>query len=472
MACTQAAQPRLALITLSGSRLKQLAYADDLCAVATSKDGISAILSIVEEFCAWLGLSHNVGKCGCLSLINSSSRGEPFSPEFLGQPIPALKWEDTYCYLGVEVGRPRSGSADNLRTEILSTVDKILASYLTDWQKMDAINLFALSKATYQLSTSLLNRTWVAKLDSDIRKKVKKALRLPTRTICAFFHLPTTLGGLGLRSLQDNLEVATISRAIKVLSSKDKLVSDIAWDQLRSTILKRTGQSPATSDDVISFLNSPPPHIEASRDDVRSLWSMVRFSYEDEVFSLTHQETTIATSRWGPVTNLMKRIKEEKILKRVLDSSDQGRSFHLISLHPSSSHWIPTGNYLSFAEYKFALRARLNLLPVGTVAKRMRHIMDATCKRCHCQPESLGHVLNACTPNCGLMRERHNAILQRLVRAINKEGKHLYVEQSISPDNLHPDVLLHNPTTKEAVIADVSVPYESGPEAFNKARAE
>ena len=101
---------------------------------------------------------------------------ESFSPEFSGQPILALKWEDTYRYLGVEVGRPRSGSADTLQTEILSTVDSILSSYLTDWQKMDAINLFALSKATYQLSTSLLNRTWAAKLDSDVRKKVPRGV--------------------------------------------------------------------------------------------------------------------------------------------------------------------------------------------------------------------------------------------------------------------------------------------------------
>ena len=62
------------------------------------------------------------------------------------------------------------------------------------------------------------------------------------------------------------------------------------------------------------------------------------------------------------------------------------------------------------------------------------------------------------------MRARHSAILQQLVRAINKEGKNLYVEQSISPDNLHPNILLHNPT----VIADVSVPYESGPEVLQQ----
>ena len=57
----------------NGSRLKQLAYADDLCVVATSKEEITSLLAVIEEFCAWSGLSLNVRKCGCLSLINSMS---------------------------------------------------------------------------------------------------------------------------------------------------------------------------------------------------------------------------------------------------------------------------------------------------------------------------------------------------------------------------------------------------------------
>ena len=54
----------------NSSRLKQLAYADDLCVVATTKEEITSL-----EFCAWSGLSLNVGKCGCLSLINQQFPG-------------------------------------------------------------------------------------------------------------------------------------------------------------------------------------------------------------------------------------------------------------------------------------------------------------------------------------------------------------------------------------------------------------
>ena len=90
------------------------------------------------------------------------------------------------------------------------------------------------------------------------------------------------------------------------------------------------------------------------------------------------------------------------------------------------------------------MRARLNLLPVRTVAKRIKNNISTLCPRCHSYPESLGHVLNACIPNAGLMRERHNLVLQRVVRATLKEGKDVLVEQSFSPDHPRPNIVLRD----------------------------
>ena len=91
------------------------------------------------------------------------------------------------------------------------------------------------------------------------------------------------------------------------------------------------------------------------------------------------------------------------------------------------------------------------------------------CKYCgQAGRKGSGHHLD----NAGLMRERHNTILQRLVKAANKEDKDLFVEQSFSPDALHPDIVLHDRLTKNAVVVDVTLSYESGPDAFCKARSE
>ena len=467
------------------STIQQMAYADDLCLVATTKEEIESSLAVISAFSRWSGLSLNAQKCGCLSVINSTSRGryvEPFSPSYCDETIPALEWGDTYRYLGIEVGRTRTTTASKLHDAIIATVEKILASRLTDWQKVDAVNTFALSKATFLLSTSALNRTWAAKVDSTVRKLVKKALRFPTRTISSFFHLPASMGGLGLHSLEDNLESSMVVRALKCLCSRDRLVSNTAWDQLRATILKRTGNPPSTFQDAVDFLSSPPLRNEAARGDVSSLWSLVRKSFrylgvqvgvgDDSTFVLEFEGSAAVTNHPRSIPALLKKAKEKRRLQQVLASPDQGRSFPLLSLHPASNHWITTGNYIAFAEYKFALRARLNLLPVGTVAKRLRRVENDSCRKCGALHETLGHVLNACTPNVGLMRARHNAILQRLVRAIPTEGKDLFVENSFSPNDQRPDIVLRDQATGRTVVVDVTVTYEGGPEAFNKSRAE
>ena len=245
---------------------------------------------------------------------------------------------------------------------------------------------------------------------------------------------------------------------------------------------KRTGELPQDVGKILNFLNTPPPPGEYTKGDVRSMWSMVRKSLkffcvtidhgDSDTYHLTSESWSAQAGKWKAVAAMLKGAKEQRHLKFLLECTDQGRSFHLIHQDQYSNHWIPGGRYTSFAAYRFAIKARLNLLPVKTVVRRAGKSVDTTCSKCKTQPESLGHVLNAYTPNAGLMRDRHNTILERLVEAIPKDGLEVYVEQAISPDNLRPDILLHNPSTGSTVVADVTIPYESGKDAFMKARSE
>jgi hypothetical protein len=158
-----------------------------------------------------------------------------------------------------------------------------------------------------------------------------------------------------------------------------------------------------------------------------------------------------------------------------LEAKDQGRSFHLVHKHWSSNHWIHSGAYTTFADYRFAIRARLNLLPTKTVVKRVgKPNIDVTCPKCRRSPETLAHILNACTPNAGLMRERHNTVLSRLVRAIPNEVGNVFIEQKIpeSPGDLRPDVVVLNQSQNTATIVDVTIPFETDESAFEEARNE
>ena len=77
---------------------------------------------------------------------------------------------------------------DNLSQSMLKAADKILSSGLADWQKLDAINVFVISKASYYLNSSILNVTWASKMDASLRSLLKKALRFPKRTTNYFLY--------------------------------------------------------------------------------------------------------------------------------------------------------------------------------------------------------------------------------------------------------------------------------------------
>jgi hypothetical protein len=87
--------------------------------------------------------------------------------------------------------------------------------------------------------------------------------------------------------------------------------------------------------------------------------------------------------------------------------------------------------------------------------------------RCKCRGdtnETLPHLLNHCPPLRPLIRERYNAILSHLAKAISNEHT-VFKEQTVPGDNhlLKPDLIVVNPTEKKGYIIDVTVPFESGP---------
>lgn len=209
-------------------------------------------------------------------------------------------------------------------------------------------------------------------------------------------------------------------------------------------------------------MNSGIDPIERTIRDINSLWSDARLALSKVDFKLYLEEhqTTISSANGNIITpdhprGLNHSVREhfrQNHLDSLLSTTDQGQSFKLASKSPSSNSWLATGQYVSFAEYRFALKARCNLLPVKTVKARMTRnrpnpaqAPDTRCRKCLQQPETLAHVLNACQPSAGLMRERHNSILDRIHRAIPKSTvKTILVDQKIphSPGQLRPDLVV------------------------------
>ena len=58
----------------NGTKVKVLAYADDICVIGKSKDEIEKMLETIYKYTQWAGLHFNPVKCGCLSMINHNTR--------------------------------------------------------------------------------------------------------------------------------------------------------------------------------------------------------------------------------------------------------------------------------------------------------------------------------------------------------------------------------------------------------------
>ncbi len=162
------------------------------------------------------------------------------------------------------------------------------------------------------------------------------------------------------------------------LSSKDPLVTVCALDQLHQLLRHRSGVSSPTSEDICNFINSGIDPLERQRRDVKSLWSDVRLSLQLLNLSIDlsgdHPVLSLDESTVFDKNHLnanLRKLLNHRHLSSLLSAQDQGKVFNLASVSPISNYWLHSGHYVSFAEYRFGIKARCNLLPVRSVLARI-----------------------------------------------------------------------------------------------------
>ena len=187
-----------------------------------------------------------------------------------------MEWEDRYKHLGVLIGPDPETCLEKLAEEFRDNTKKLFQSALADWMKLEAFKEFVVPKLDYALRSTLGHKKWGKELDKFIRCTVKRSFGLPGRTCDAIFYVPIAQGGLGLRSVVDELGNMIITHAVKMLTSPDHLVRGVAQHSLEATIRKRLGETEGYEDKwhfLFGQLKSPK---ESRRGDISSIWSRVR----------------------------------------------------------------------------------------------------------------------------------------------------------------------------------------------------
>ena len=403
---------------VAGVTVKSLTYADDLCVLASSQSTTQKMLDMAHQASQWAGLTFNIRKCPTLTILREQGlrqRAVPFQPKLGQELVPALSWNESYKYLGCRTGADPKVELTQLGEDFVNDCEVIMRSDLTDWQKLDALHRFTKPRLVYPLQNLSPSIRWATDLDKAVRKVVKQCLKLPRRTITSFLYTPTRQGGLGIPCVVDKLHIQMVLSAYKLLSSKnDNREKVIAHHELQKTANIR--RRDLTTQE---FLNSLPVLGEGKRGDIKSLWSDVRVSANHCGAKFQLDRSTIRcndkTLVWEGRKNLCRLLRSnihQAYTQRLSQASDQGRAMSCVAAHTASNHWITTGNYTSFGDYRFALKARLNLLPTRTVRQRAGEwIADVSCPKCNEEQETLAHVLNHCSSHVGLLRQRHNNTL-------------------------------------------------------------
>ena len=167
----------------------------------------------------------------------------------------------------------------------------------------------------------------------------------------------------------------------------------------------------------------------------------------------------------------------------------QGKTEQLIGKDPASNHFVNSGKYLRFCDVRWIYSALLDVLRVN--AHQFGAGRPTKCRRCGYPMETLPHILSHCPLNGVQRTYRHNAIVNRILRVIVEvhgcrgrlpippaqnvvslsDGITLYLGRQPpvkTQQVLKPDITLVDDKPKSLVIIDVTVPFENGPDAFDK----
>ena len=453
-----------------------LAYADDLVLIARDKAKLQRLLDAASDTATLIGLEFRPDKCASLSCTYSKrvTSGNIQLNEFVvqGKVIPALEQHEHYRYLGVPIGVMHDVDKINtLVDQLCMDLDRINESLLAPWQKIDAIRTFVQPCLTFALRAGEPEKASLVKYRRKLIDVVRYICNLPTRATQHIIFATAKAGGLALQDPNLEADVQTIVQAIKMLSSTDPIVANIAKAELRQSVrfAARANPTAALISDFLSGSTQGNFHPDRIRYRTHSLWTRARKACRNLRVKLEVPDydppciVLESGHRYKAKDTCLQlhRLIQERAANRLLDLPDQGKVARALVADSSgaSSSWIYNGLNLRFSDWRFIHRARLNVVPTNQNINRWADDENPMCRVCNTDPETLPHILCHCPTNMVKIRERHDLIVNRLAKSIRYGNVRLDQQVVGLNDSCRPDILIEN--GNEITVIDITVPFEN-----------
>ncbi|GBO09521.1 Retrovirus-related Pol polyprotein from type-1 retrotransposable element R2 [Araneus ventricosus] len=460
----------------SHSEHRILAFADDVCLLAPSVVELQAQLDRIDVLFNSLNLKLNPKKCVSFHLSGAKPAGARDTSFFIDRTrLTSLKDGEFTKFLGKPVGFNPCPNYSSLN-DMYEAAKAVMESGLSQWMRIDALKSFIYPAFQFPMRTSQFPKKAWHSIDKALRKSIKQTLSLPERASNDYLYGHRKFGSYAIPILAEECELNRLDSAFKLLTSKDEKIKIMALEHLSSTVRARMQKDSVSDADLEAYLsatfhdndNAFSNTFTCAR--IASSRLKVHWQFNDGAPTLKLEDLTIKPSdRKKVLFSLRDRFRTMRS-NRLLLCPKQGKAMECVAKSTASTHFLFSGEYTSFAVYRFFGSARLDLLSLRGNQPWKKNT-DMSCRGCdECDLETLPHVLNHCKGRSRAWTLRHNCVADRLKKALLTKGTLLAENQCVGPLGKRPDLVFQ--IGKEIYIIDVTIPFENRYESFERARQE
>lgn len=422
-------------------------FADDTAIITRGTEEAKLVCKRTDKFLQWSGLQVNASKCATFARRKQPSPAV-FDPQLhlQDQRIPFLEKGVSYRYLGLPLSSDLSN--ENVKSELLPLLTNLLQcvdrTAVSRYAKCILYKRAIVPRLSWLLGIASLSLSWIEDmLDGLVTRYLKKWVGLAHSATVAKLFLNSKRGGLDLPVPSVSFKNLQASRLLRFTRSKDSCLMALANAKVDKESMMTTSNFTAGKClKDLGIFGSHPGDVQISCEK--------KVSQVKESIKLQHQDHL-----WNHLTSLAVQGK----VARCIDSD--------------TIRWSTAIRDLPDEQFKFIMNAIVDTLPTRVNLHRWKRSQVNHCPLCG-QPQSLGHVLNACPVllDSGIYKWRHDRLLTRIVdfmkRHLPSDYKMIadlpnrtYIFPSeVAVTNLRPDIIVWKDDSREAWLLELSVVFE------------
>ncbi|CAL8079908.1 unnamed protein product [Orchesella dallaii] len=452
-----------------------LAFADDVTPLAEEKEELQERINTICRESARLSINPNISKCVTLHLTGKTPVGtRPTTFEMNGQPLKYLEEGEATKYLGKPTGFMNI-TPDSTVQGYINFGTKIMQSRLAPWQKLDAMKTFFYSSLVFAMRTGQLQKSDWREVDEALRSQFKQILFLPSNATNDYLYGSTKGGACNIPIAAEDSDIFHVDNAFKLITSLDSLLAEMAYDDLFMTVRNRLKREP-THDEINLYMSGSNEGVfRVGSNAYQNSWTRARaasrrlkvtWELNKNPDSIKIGETKINPANRRIVAQLIRnyfRAQRDTTLQAL---PNQGKVMECVAEASASHSFLRSGSFVRFADWRFIHRARLNLVPLNGMPWRAP-TENKQCRRCGCPNETLPHVVDHCMVHSRGYTKRHDAIVERIKVAAEKEFIKIGENTEVDNSGLRPDLVIRK--GRNAFIIDVTIPFDNRLEALTAA---